>query len=212
MTQELQALLERINQDGVEKAEAERQRIVDDAKAEAEKTVENARREAEKIVGQARDEAELLIRKGEESLRQAGRDLLLSLREQLQARLAAVVKACVNADSDPKSFAEAIAKAVGRQLGEESVSDLEVMVPEKDRDAMEKHILAALDKDLRKNVTITPLPELESGFRLRFDKDDVLYDFSDTALADSLMLFLGSRLAEILASAENGDGSGSTSK
>ncbi len=200
MTEELQSLLERINQDGVGKAEAERERIVGEAEKEAEKIVNNARSEAEKIIENARDEADLLVRKGEESLRQAGRDTLLSLREQLQKRLAAVVKVCLAADSDPEAFARTLTETIAEQLKDNTISEVEVEISEKDQKVMNDHIFNALGRDLQKHTTLTPLPTIESGFRLRFNDSDVIYDFSDTALTDTLTTFLGPRLARIIES------------
>ncbi len=201
MTEELQSLLERINQDGVGKAEAERERIVGEAEQEAEKIINNARSEAEKVIENARNEADLLVRKGEESLRQASRDTLLSLREQLQKRLSAVVKACLAADSDPEAFTRILTETIAKQLKDNTISEVEIEIPDKDRQIMNDHIFNALGKDLQEHTTLTPLPTIESGFRLRFNDSDVIYDFSDAALTDTITAFLGPRLARIIESA-----------
>ncbi len=199
MTQELEALLEKIKEDGVDKARAEGDKIVKEARAKAETIVEDARSKAEKIVSEAEEEAGLLVRKGEESLRQSGRNIMLSMRQQLQERMVAVVRACLRADTDAKAFAQAIANAVAQQLKGKEGGDLEVLVSRQDGKAMREHLLAALGKDLKKEPAITPTEHIESGFQLRFEKDDVLYDFSDRALAETLADFLSPRLNEILA-------------
>ncbi len=201
MTQELQALLERINQEGVSQAQAEKERIIGEAQKEAEKILEKARSEAEKTTEEARKEAELLVRKGEESLRQAERDILLSLGEKLRERMQATVKACLAADASPEEFGRVIAEFVQRQLQEQDISEAEVEIPEKDQRILTEHIFNALGQELQDNTVLTPLPSMESGFRLRFDQGDVIYDFSDQALTEALTSFLGPRLLRIFESA-----------
>lgn len=212
MTEELQALLERINEDGVNKAQAESEKIITESKKNAEQIEKQAQENAEKIKKDANQEADLLLRKGEDSLRQASRDIILSLREQLQERMAAVVKNCLASDTDPKAFAGVIVDTVGKQIGEGTISNLEVEIPEKDNKAITDHILGNLGNDLQKNTEITPRKEIESGFRLRFDNQDVVYDFSDQALADVILGFLGPKLAEIISSSPDKDSSEKSDK
>ena len=55
--EELQSLLEKINRDGVEKAEAEAAKIIAEAKARAGAIVQEAEAEAKKIVAEAKKNA-----------------------------------------------------------------------------------------------------------------------------------------------------------
>lgn len=198
MSEELQALLERIHRDGVEKAESERERIVSDARAEADRIVADARAEGEKIVGDARKQAELLERKGEDALRQAARDTLLSLSERLKDRLRAVVQAALAEDLDAQGFSEALAKWVESELKSDKTTSIEVGVARKDEETLSKHLMSRLGKDLKDRAGIAPLKELDSGFMLKFSGTDMEYDFSDEALTDVLCEFLSPRLAEIV--------------
>jgi len=58
MAEELQSLLEKINQDGIKKAEAQKAAIVAAAEAEAAEIIANAQKEAAKIISAAQQEAE----------------------------------------------------------------------------------------------------------------------------------------------------------
>ena len=58
MAEELQGILNRINADGIAKADAERNAIIEKAKAEAAKIVSDAKGEAAEIVKNAQSEAE----------------------------------------------------------------------------------------------------------------------------------------------------------
>lgn len=201
MADELQALLERINQDGVTKAEQERDRILSEARNQAERIVKDAKAKAETIVADAREESELLVSKGKDSLRQAARDILLSLRQALQERMQAVAKAAVASDVDAEALAEMIGQMADRYMESGgAVERIEALTTDKQADKVRGHLMKKLAKNLQDNATVTPLPNLEGGFKLRFNDDDILYDFSDEALSDALCTFVNPRLAELVRS------------
>ena len=69
--EDLQSILEKINREGVEKADAEAKRIIDDAKAKAAAIVKEAEDAAAKAKADAARDADASARRGEETLRQA---------------------------------------------------------------------------------------------------------------------------------------------
>ena len=91
MAEELQGLLNRIQTEGIEKAEAEKAEIIGNAKAEAAKIIEKAKEEAASIVKKANEEAEISVSKGNAAIRQAARDVLIALRADIEARLKSLV-------------------------------------------------------------------------------------------------------------------------
>jgi V/A-type H+-transporting ATPase subunit E len=203
MAEELQALLDKINAQGIAKAESEREEVLAKARAEAKHLVEEAGQEAERIVQQARDEAELLTEKGRESLRQAARDTLLSLRETLQERMRQVAVECVGKETDISELGKIIAELLTNLAASEGdeTDTVAVLVPEGREADVRDILLAALGKNLKKNVSIAPLKALSGGFKLDFRDHKVTYDFSDKALAEVLCTFVHPRLAELLRSA-----------
>jgi len=199
MADDLQALLDRINREGVEKAEAERQRILGEARAEAGRIVENARSEAEQRVTDARQEAENLLKRGTEALRQAARNTLLSLRNQLQQRLHDVVCRCAGEALTPELMGDLI-----RQMTEAyakqgfAIDQVDVLLPEDRLDALRDGLLAGLGQDLRAKTELHPQPGRHGGFQLSFNGADVVYDFTDRALAEVLCAYLNPALAELV--------------
>ena len=87
MAEELQSLLEKINQDGVMKAEAEKARIIANAEKEAAEIIANAKKEAENIIANAEKENISLSQRTVSALEQSRRDILLQLREEIAKRL-----------------------------------------------------------------------------------------------------------------------------
>lgn len=205
MAEDLQALLARINEQGVSQAEAQKEKILSKARDEAETILSDAREESEKLKAGARREAELMEQKGRDSLKQAARDTLLSLGERLRERVERVARKCIARDGDPEAFAKAMADWVKEQLSSDAHEAVEVDVSKKDAKAMEKHVLAALGEDLKEDVTIAPVPDVEGGFELRFDDSDVVYDFSQDALLEVVTRFVNPRLAEIMRETESDD-------
>lgn len=197
---ELQALLDRLHKDGVEKAEADAKEMLNAAAVAARKRVDAAEAEAEKIVAAAREEARLLEEKGREALRQAARNVRLSLRNTLEQRLSAVVRAGAGTALTPEvlgTMLKELARAYGENGGK--VERVTALVDEKALKEMEAGFLGALGDDLRKRTELKPMPGLAGGFQLVFNGETVTYDFSDTAIAEAMQAFLRPKLAELLA-------------
>jgi len=199
MADELQALLDRIHDDGLKKAEEERRAIVEKAEAEARRLVAEAKAEAERITQTAQREAALLHDKGEQSLRQAARDVLLSLRGELEKRVVTVARAATGEALGTTVLAGIIADLV-RRFAESGGHDqrFEVLLSPAQATALEQALVQALAADLRARVDLVPVPSLKSGFRLRMSGADVVYDFSDDALAEAMSTFLSPKLAAIV--------------
>jgi len=199
MADELQALLDRIHSQGIEKTQAESEKLLAEARAGAERILADAKREAEKILSDSRTESATLVSKGRESLQQAARDTLLSLRKELQDRLATVVAACCARAFDPASVQQLVGELVqsyANQGGQ--VERVELLVSEESLAGLQDQLLAALGDDLRQRTELKPVRGMSGGIKLVFNGDDVVYDFSDEALASALCAFLNPRLAELV--------------
>jgi V/A-type H+-transporting ATPase subunit E len=200
MADELQALLNRITEEGLKKAEAERLAMVEKASVEANRIIAAATTTAAKLVEEGRREAALLCEKGEQSLRQAARDVLLSLRSELQKRLAEVAKSTAGNALDAPAMA-AILADLARHFAASGGREqrLEVLLNPAQVEALRRALGEALAADLRARVDLSPVPSVKAGFRLRLSGSDVVYDFSDEALAAAISGFLGPKLVAIVA-------------
>jgi len=83
MEVQLQELIDQIKKDGVEAAETEAASILASAQAEAEKIIAEARAAADKMILDAKNENDRTMKSGEDAIRQAGRNLLISFRESV---------------------------------------------------------------------------------------------------------------------------------
>ena len=57
---------------------------------------------------------------------------------------------------------------------------------------------AKLSDNLKERCEFSPAPTVASGFKLAFKNNDVLYDFTDQALADAVASYVGPRIAAAL--------------
>src|SRR5674476_114356 len=87
MAEEIRDLIEKINQEGIKAAEEKAQNIETAAKQRADEILTQAKLEAEEMIASAKDRIRREDETGKTLLSQAGRDLLLSLRKEVNAML-----------------------------------------------------------------------------------------------------------------------------
>ncbi len=199
MADELQALLDRLDREGVQKGEKERERLVSQAQAEAEKILSDAKARAAAMVEKAQEECQTLRQKSEESIRQSGRQVLLQLRAQLCQRMENVAARLVKSELTPGATAQILSqlcRAYWEKEGRES--RVEALVPAERLEELQTQVFAALGKDLKENVSLKPDKRLSGGFQLSFQGDQVVYDFSDQALAEAVASHLSPALGALV--------------
>ncbi|MFW5803185.1 MAG: hypothetical protein ACOCWJ_04635, partial [Verrucomicrobiota bacterium] len=176
MPEDLQALLDRIQDEGVKEADAERDRILKEAKEEAERLLSQAKEDGEKIRSDAQHEADLLKQKGEEALRQAARDTLLSLRRQLEERIKRIAKATAGEALTDKDIASLVVELAHQAAtSEDEDPSVEVLLPAEKAESLQKGLLQQLRSELKKTPELKPVDSLEGGFQVRFEGEDMLY-------------------------------------
>ena len=196
MAEELKALIEKIQEEGVKTAEEKARAIETEARAAAAKILEDAKREAAELT----QKAKARIAKDEEasraSLKQAGRDLLIELRKEISAMLDRIITSHVHKALSAEEMAKliaALAKDVSHKDG-----GIIVSMKKEDLDKIERAFLASLRDELKKGLTLKPRDDISAGFVISYDGGRSYYDFTDKALAKYISASLRPRLAEIL--------------
>ena len=200
MAEELQGLLDRIQNEGIAKAEAEKTKIVDDAKAEAAKIVAAAKAEAASIVKKANEEAEISVAKGNDAIKQAARDVLIALRADIEARLKVLVSESVGDAMTPETMSRIILEMVKAYSVKNPSGDatVELLLSQKDADAMTALFKGSLLAQLKADPVIRISSDVSAGLQIGFKGTDVFLDFSDEALADVICAYVGPKLAAAL--------------
>ena len=199
MADELQALLDKITEDELKKADEEKTKLLAQAKAEAGEIIRQAKSEAAAIVETANKEAAMLQQKGEEALRQASRDVLLSLRAELEKRVGQAAESLMKSAMAPQALADIIAKLItGFVQSDGKCDDLKVLLSPEEVATVEEALKAQLGEGLKINYSLAPSSAVSGGFKLLFSQTGIVYDFSDKALAETLAAGLGPKLAAII--------------
>lgn len=184
----LQNLLEKINRDGVEKAEAEAKKIIDEAKTRAEALLKDARAEADKAKAEADKAADDYAKRAAETIRQSARDTVLSVRDAVTKMLEKLLAQDVDAAlANPSTVAGLAAGAI-----EDMTRTTEVLANTK--------LVAALKAQFaaQKNITVITDETLESGFTVKVDHGRVEHSFTGEVIAAELAKRLRPDLAALL--------------
>jgi len=202
MEVQLQELIDQIKKDGVEAAETEAASILANAQAEAEKIITAAQAEANKMIANAKAENDRVVKSGEDAIRQAGRNLLITFRESVAREVKAIVGETVTAVYSPKSLEQLVVKAVENWSNKPDVEDLSVILTGEDLKAMEDTMLAALKEKLMNGVTLKANDNFDGGFRIAVNNGSAYYDYSAEAVVDMLSNYLSPKVTALLKEAE----------
>lgn len=195
---QLQELIDQIKKDGVETAEAQAESILNSAKAEAEEIVARAQAQADKILLDAKNENDRIVKSGEEAIRQAGRNLLISFRDSVSRELSAIVRENVSDVYSSDALSKIIVSAVESWAAKPDADDLSVILNSNELEALEKNALAELNAKMRKGVTLKASDSFDGGFRIAEKDGQVYYDYSTEAVVEMLSNYLNPKVAEIM--------------
>lgn len=199
---QLQELIGQIKKDGVDAAEAQAAAILESAKNEAEKIIADAKSQADKITADAKSENARTVKSGEDALRQAGRNLLISFRESVSREIKAIVENNVNAVCSSDAFEKLIINAVESWAGKPEAEDITVILNADDLARLEETLLAELKAKMLKGVTLKANDNFDGGFRIAVNNGAVYYDYSAEAVTDMLSNYLSPAVTALLKEAE----------
>ena len=186
--EDLQGLLEKINRDGVEKADAEARKIIDDARAKADALIKDALAKAAQAKTDAEKDAKAYADRAAETIRQSARDIVIGIKDSVTALLENL-----------------LAKDVDRALGDEKTAVL--IVAEAIRDLTgpgEIRCGAKLAATLKsqvaglKSFTLTTDESLGTGFTVKTDGGRVEHDFTAETISTELARRLRPDLAKLV--------------
>jgi len=197
MAEEIRDLIEKINQEGIKAAEEKAQNIEAAAKQRADDILAQAGLEAEEMIAAAKDRIRREDEKGKTLLAQAGRDLLLSLRKEINAMLGRIVVSDIQQALTPEALFKLLSEVV-RNFSTGENSDITVLLNKEDLETLEKNFLYKLREETKKKIILKPAEEISGGFTISFDSGKSCYDFTDKALAEYIGTYLKPKLNQIL--------------
>lgn len=196
MAEELQSLLEKINQDGIMKAEAEKAKIIAAAEKEAAGIIADAKKEAENIIAAAEKENESLSKRTVSALEQSRRDILLQLREELASRLNEAIQDASCEALSPEFMAQLV-RELAIAFSAKPDTAIHVRTSVKDAEKLDSALRAALADSFSKEPKVLAGKEINNGMEVSFDGGKCFYDFTLDAISDLLNEYLGDKLSAV---------------
>ena len=190
MAEELQQLLEKIQRDGVDKANAEAAATVAKAKAEADTIVKKAQEDAAAAEAKGKADAEAYAARARETISQAARDTVLKVKEDVTKLLTQLLAQDVSAALATEAVPLAAAAVKELVTG----SGAEVAASAKLVDALRAQLAA----QAQNGVKVVADEMTGAGFTVRLDNGRVEHDFTDAAIAGALAQRLRADLAALL--------------
>ncbi|MBI4706791.1 MAG: hypothetical protein HY761_02555 [Candidatus Omnitrophica bacterium] len=197
MSEDLESLIEKINQEGVKAAEAKARLIEQEANKRAEEIIHQAQNLSRDKLSEAKEQIAKMEEKTKTLLVQAGRDLLLVLRKEINSLLLKIVSQDLRQALSPQELIKILASII-----EQTIVNKEGLVTislNKDQfKDIEAGLFAVLKEEVKKQVILRSQDDLHSGFVISFDSGKSQFDFSDKALASYIGEFLKPKLKDIL--------------
>lgn len=208
------ALIDKLRNDGVAAGQAEAEKLRAEAKADASRILADAKREAEAFQKKARTDTDNYRAAGEEALNTAMRDAVLTMKAGLTDRFKQDVERLVTKEmADPDLLRQMILEVVGRAAEGASLDGkVQVILPAKvatqedikqnaddiQSGKLTKYVLGLTAKMLRENVELHSSDDIQDGIRVRAEDQGVVLDLTDKAVASLLMEHLQPRFRAVL--------------
>lgn len=169
MENKLQALTDKLYEEGLSKGREEGERLLQEARAQAAKIVEQAQAQAKSIVETAARESEDLKKNTLTEINITSRQMLSTLKQQVEESLMTkTVSAAVHSALEQKEFVQGlILKAMATFNPEKNAGfALELLLPEADRAAYDGFLKESIGQELKNGLEVKFSGDLQSGFKI----------------------------------------------
>ncbi len=212
----VEALINRLREQGVEAGKQHADKIIHDAEKNAEKIIGEAKKEAQLLVDKAEQEVTALRNAGEDALKLATRDALLKLRDTLLGSFSKEVHRVVGEKMTQEVFLERLilqfAAKVSDDLQLKEKENMRIFLPnnpvgvedlknnpEELKVGTLTHFTAACAAEmLRKGVKVEVADDITNGLLIRLDDEGMVVDFSTETLSALLLEHLQPRFRTLL--------------
>lgn len=203
MAEDIRDLIDKIQSEGIQAAEEKARQIEDRARQRAEEIISSAKLQADRILSDARER----IRRDEENKRallaQAGRDLLLSIRSEINSMLRALIISDTKKALTPEALSRLLSEMILRSARSET-GRIEIFMRKEDLESFENHYFHTLSEAIKKEIILKSSDEISGGFIISYDSGKSWFDFSDESLADFIGEHLKPKLKSILEDSRKG--------
>ena len=198
MDVQLQELIDKIKKDGIASAENSAAAIIAEAEKKAAAIVAEAEAKATEIVNTGKNETARMEKASIDAIRQAGRNIILSFRDAINAELSALVTGEVSVAMSSDMVKKLVPEVVKAWAGNMEAEDISVLVPAKDAEDLAVSLRAFLKDEMAKGLEVKADKSLATGFRIGIKDGAAYYDFSAESVAELFSAYLNPKTAAIM--------------
>ncbi len=190
-------LAEKLLKEGVEKGEAEKSKIIEAARNEADKIIKEAKAKAASIIEEADAKAEETKKNAESEIKLSGTQALVALKQKIVdlVSLKTVDESVKKALSDSEVMVEYIGSVLANWKDD---ATLDIILPETERETMEKELAVAIKQLMDKEVTVSFSKALKGGFQIGPVDGSYKITFSDDDFASFFTEYLRPKIRTII--------------
>ena len=198
MEMDLNGIITKIKQEGVDEGQKQMEELIQNAKQKAEDLIKEGAKQKETILKNAEMEAEKMRKNAEESIRQASRDVLLGLRQSIISLFDKVMKKEVAASLTKDVLQNMMLKLAENFNKTEKGNQIEVLLNEEEKKELDNVLMDALKNEMKKGITLKAASNIEKGFRIGEKGGTSYYDFTDEAIVEAMKAYLNQKVANML--------------
>jgi V/A-type H+-transporting ATPase subunit E len=209
----VQALIDRIRDQGVQSANREAARILAEAEAKASQLLADAQKQAEQLRAKATADIEAEQAAAQEALKLSARDTVMRLKNLVATAFETFVRRLVTTATQDRELMKNLVLVLAGHSAEEFIKDKQIQILLSDalltgksdpklRDLGKQTILSLSSDMLREGVELIPSSGIEGGAKVRLVGEQLEIDLSDKALSKMLAAHLLPRFHALLTAAE----------
>lgn len=201
MENKLQELTQKLYNEGVEKANAEAEKILAEAKSEAEKLKQDAKKDAQKIVADAEQKSAEIKKNVDAELSLATKQSIRTVKQQITEMIVSkVIDEPVKKAFDDVKFVKEIIESVVKNWnpkGNESI-DLSVLLSSDLEKEFTKFFTQKSGKELNANLELSFSDSIKGGFKIGPADGSYKISFSDDDFENFFKTYLRPKTIEML--------------
>ena len=194
----IQSLLDKIKEEGFREAEKISQKIIAEAEAKAAMIIRDAEKKAKHSITNAQEEVRKIQEAFEVATTQGGRNLILSLHNEIIRLFDHILDRKVVSSLRPDLMRDMIMKIAENWEIQDKTRTIEILVNEKHARDLEDLLYDSLQSEFKKGIAIKPVKTIRAGFRMGEKDGNVHYDFTPEGIAEILRETLNPRFARFL--------------
>ncbi len=199
MDAKIQQLTEAIYNEGVQKAKQEAGAIVQAATEKAAKIEQDAEKAAQKLINDARQKSDELKRHVDAEIRMTVNQAVSAMKQEITRLVSTnTIQPAVKELFSDQTYLQSLISLVVKGWLDKEHFDLNVILPEADRQRMEQFFKNNLAAELNKGVSINFDNKLKSGFKVGPADGSYLISFTDEEFTNFLKAYLRPKTAQIL--------------